>query len=235
MTIPPQGTLEFDAFLLRVSENPSGPEALVLDAALRDAKEQYSKKIRTMLDDMIALVPGQVFRDVALFHEKYQLAPTDDPGHRLPKEILEFRLRFMLEELCEYANAVGANMYSDQLAAQFTVNRFSAFDPEEAADALIDLCVVAIGTAYLHRFKFNEGWKLVMDANMRKIRAESAEQSKRGSSFDVVKPPGWTPPDHSNLMGFACSSCGKRSMKLPKNSPCEVVHPSGKKCEGVMQ
>lgn len=234
MTIPPQGTKEFDAFLMRAAENPASQEALLLDAAVGEAKVQYQRRIRSMLDDMINLVPGQVFRDVSLFHEKYRLEPTDDPGHRLPKDMLEFRLKFMLEELCEYAEAIGANMYSNKIAAEFTVNRFSAFDPDKALDAICDLVYVAVGTACLHRFNFNEAWARVQEKNMQKVRVESPDQSKRKSKYDVVKPEGWTPPDHSDLMGFACSSCGKRSTKLQKGDQCDVVHPSEQRCLGKM-
>lgn len=41
-----------------------------------------------------------------------------------------------------------------------------------------------------------EAWIEVQRANMSKIRAARPSDSKRGSAFDVVKPPGWTAPDH---------------------------------------
>jgi predicted HAD superfamily Cof-like phosphohydrolase len=67
-------------------------------------------------------------------------------------------------------------------------------------DALVDLAYVVLGTAYLHGFRFNEAWRRVHAANMAKVRAERAEQSARGSTFDVVKPPGWKPADLSDLV-----------------------------------
>ncbi len=42
---------------------------------------------------------------------------------------------------------------------------------------------------------FDELWKQVHAANMRKVRAEVPSDSKRGSTFDVVKPPGWVSPE----------------------------------------
>ena len=68
---------------------------------------------------------------------------------------------------------------------------------KKVLDALVDLVYVALGTAYLHGFgpqKFNEAWRRVHEKNMEKIRAPSADHSKRGSAFDVIKPAGWTPP-----------------------------------------
>jgi len=39
-------------------------------------------------------------------------------------------------------------------------------------------------------------WRLVQDANMRKVRAApDGSNSTRGSSMDVVKPAGWIAPD----------------------------------------
>lgn len=51
----------------------------------------------------------------------------------------------------------------------------------------------------LNRWQFNEAWKRVHAANMAKVRAASAAESKHGSAQDIVKPAGWTAPDHRNL------------------------------------
>lgn len=235
MVIPPQGTPEFAAFVERAMSNPRGPESMVLGAAVSDAKQQYAETVKTLLRKMQDLVPGQVFRDIELFHEKFSLPPTTNPNHSLSKEVLRFRILFMLEELLEYCQAVGAELVSDdegRYNAVFTSNNFNA---ELAFDSLIDLVYVAVGTAYLHRFPFNDGWKLVQDANMSKERVERKEQSKRGSEFDVVKPPGWLPPDHSKILGHGCSKCGARSLELPKGADCPVGLPSGLPCDGRME
>ena len=71
---------------------------------------------------------------------------------------------------------------------------------KEKLDALVDLVYFALGTAYLHGFNFNEAWKRVHAANMKKIRAEKKGDSKRKSTFDVVKPAGWIVPDLSDLV-----------------------------------
>jgi len=56
---------------------------------------------------------------------------------------------------------------------------------------------IAIG---LSTDQWDEMWKDVQKANMAKVRASSALDSKRGSSFDVVKPIGWTPPRTQELI-----------------------------------
>lgn len=234
MVVPPQGTPEFAAFVERAMTSPRGPEAIVLGAATADAQKQYSQQVRTMLKQMQDLVPGQLFRDVGLFHEKFQLPATAHPGHRIPRDVLRFRILFMLEELIEYCDSVGAVLVAKEEGYDVAFTS-SKHNPEFALDSLIDLCYVAIGTAYLHRFPFNEGWKLVQDANMAKVRVVNVEDSKRGSVFDVVKPPGWRAPDHSGILGYGCSKCGARSLELPKGSPCPVGLPSGLACDGTME
>lgn len=117
-------------------------------------------------------------KDIEAFHIKYQLQYKDRPRF-LPEELSGFRIRFLEEEFEEY---LLANTLEDKF------------------DALIDLVYVALGTAYLHGFDFEEGWNRVHAANMAKVRAQMADESKRGTKFDVVKPEGWTPPDLSDLV-----------------------------------
>ena len=122
-----------------------------------------------------------VMHDIRRFHEKFGLA-YNGPPRDLEGELARFRLDFLDEELGELNHA-----YADDR-------------PEEVLDALVDLCYVAIGTAYLHGYDFSEAWSRVHAANMSKVRAESASDSKRGSAFDVVKPEGWEAPDLKDLV-----------------------------------
>ena len=143
------------------------------------------------------------FDDVRQFHRKFELAYEGPPrallGEPLPaiaREALSeahavihatreqlgaaaglhlFRAEFLLEELLEYFDAGDAGDRAGEL------------------DALVDLVYVACGTAYLHGFDFNEAWNRVHAVNLLKVRAEVPGNSKRGSSFDVVKPFGWEP------------------------------------------
>lgn len=119
--------------------------------------------------------------DIRDFHVKFGLEYNGQP-RALDEEASDFRIRFMQEELDEYK----AGVYAGDLAQQF--------------DALIDLMYVLLGTAYLQGFPVRDGWQAVHRANMSKVRAESSDQSKRGSRLDVVKPPNWVPPDIEGII-----------------------------------
>lgn len=140
--------------------------------------------------------------DIEAFHQKFGLEYLGKP-RMLPPELFSFRSGFMEEELTEWRDEQpklidgltgGTNGESD--------HRQIAHGLEQQLDALVDLVYVALGTAYL-QFGievFHEAWKRVQTANMAKVRAEKKEDSKRDSTFDVVKPAGWTPPDHHDLV-----------------------------------
>jgi len=119
---------------------------------------------------------SRMFSDIIDFHEKHGLSMAEIPK-LLPQELQDFRYKFLVEEVEEFENAHYAG------------------DLVKAADALADLVYVALGTAYMMGLPFNDVWDLVHHANMKKQRATRAEESKRGSRFDVIKPPGWKAPD----------------------------------------
>lgn len=172
-------------------KNPASIEAQVMRSMHEEAASVAQDQVRKMLMHMIDLVPGQLFRDIEQFHKKFGLEPTDD-GHRLPADVLKFRVKFLQEELNEYCEAVGVS--GDEVQDHF--------DAEKAFDGLIDLVYVALGTAYLHKFPFNQGWNRVQQANMSKVRAEGAEdeRSHRKHAADIVKPEGWKPPVLEDLL-----------------------------------
>lgn len=129
-------------------------------------------------------LPTDMLGMVREFHEKFELR-YDGPPRQLPGDMGKFRRDFMLEEIDEHFNAE----YDSDL--------------EKQLDALVDLAYVLFGTAYLQGFtpeKFYEAFRRVHAANMLKVRALKAEDSKRGSTYDVVKPEGWQPPDLSDLV-----------------------------------
>lgn len=135
-------------------------------------------------------------RDIADFHNKFDIAYHGEPRH-LPRDLRSFRVKFLAEELCEYAGLSGT---TKDLVQSVLV---AATPPplEDQFDALIDLVYVALGTAHLHGFPFQRGWSRVQAANMRKIRAPTAADSRRGHASDVIKPPGWAPPSLADLVG----------------------------------
>lgn len=122
-----------------------------------------------------------LFQMVSEFHQKFELEPTKGPDFPT-EEIWKLKNRHMQEELDEIrATAINGDL-------------------EEYLDGLVDLVYVALGAAYLAGLPFNEAFKRVHEANMKKVRAKSPEDSKRGSTYDIVKPPGWTPPVLSDLV-----------------------------------
>lgn len=137
-----------------------------------------------------------LFQDIKDFHEKFGLN-YDGPPRALPIDLLIFREKFLQEELDEYKDA-GA------LVAMPGSHVNKPAGLEKQLDGLVDLVYVAVGTAYLHGFDFNEAWKRVHAANMAKVRKLSANQptedSGRQPTYDVVKPEGWVAPDLSDLV-----------------------------------
>lgn len=142
----------------------------------------------------------EMFHDIADFHRKFGLE-YKGPPRRLPEELGEFRTGFIAEELAEYVSPKGAHhMRVVEMIKTYYRDYGDSVDLEKQFDALIDMVYVAMGTAYLQGFAFDEGWRRVHEANMKKVRALRAEDSARNSTHDVVKPAGWTPPDLSDLV-----------------------------------
>ncbi len=237
---PKEGTRAHEEFMRR-ARDPNSTEARMMKQVVGDATDQTQQVVRKMLVQMIELVPGQLFRDIARFHEKFGLSPTNDPGHKLPDDVLRFRFNFLKEELNEYLDAVGGReVYCpdhQQKELDFTGN----FNVEKAFDALIDLAYVCLGTAYLHRFPFNEGWDRVQAANMAKVRADSGDdpRSVRKHKTDVVKPEGWKPPVLEDLLDEPCPAClgqGDQGTtwfsKDPPMKPVEFLFEFCERCKG---
>lgn len=127
------------------------------------------------------------FEDVGDFHTKFGLPSNNEDfsGPRIvTQETMEYRIKFLEEELEELRKAAEVS------------------DHAEMFDALLDLVYVAMGTAHLLGYPWQLGWDRVQAANMQKVRAKDASESKRGNALDVVKPEGWQPPDHSDLLVF---------------------------------
>lgn len=146
-----------------------------------------------------------LYGDVEAFHHQFGLEIDITDGPRdLEPELEIFRQKFMEEELREYldADAEMDGLREHPLANPEELESALAALRAKKLDALVDLIYVAIGTAYLHGWDFNEAWRRVQAANMAKIRAERQEEGKRDATYDVVKPPGWTAPDHSDLVRF---------------------------------
>ena len=113
-------------------------------------------------------------------HYGFHRAVEKLPAKKL-LEYFRFRVKFLEEELNELK---------------------SADTPEDAIDALVDLCVVAIGT--LDAFKVNsyEAWDRVHKANMSKQVGIKESRPNPLGLPDLIKPEGWKAPDHEGLQSL---------------------------------
>jgi len=97
------------------------------------------------------------------------------------KQFLQFRVDFLQEEL-------------DELKSNMN-------NPEEIVDALIDLCVVAIGTLDAFDIDSHRAWNEVLDANMNKQVGVKASRPNPLGLPDLIKPEGWQAPSHEGNHG----------------------------------
>ncbi len=111
--------------------------------------------------------------DIDDFHRKFMFEPRY-PGQPLDPQLTAFRVRFIAEELHELTTALKKSHVPEIL------------------DAIVDILYVAAGTAWLLGLPLAEAWERVHATNMKKVRAKRPSDSKRGSEWDVVKPPGFS-------------------------------------------
>jgi predicted HAD superfamily Cof-like phosphohydrolase len=145
--------------------------------------------------------------DIIDFHEKFGLE-YNGPPRVLPTDLANFRIAFEQEELQEYIDTERelADLVSDQ--GKPMIRKQGKIDQllELELDALVDLTYVVLGHAYLQFGPevFMAAWRRVHEANMQKVRKLKAGaghiDSGRAAAYDVVKPAGWTPPSHLDLI-----------------------------------
>ena len=124
-------------------------------------------------------------KDINDMHRKFGVhKAVKDFDKKKLKEFLEFRLRFLDEELNETKSA-----------AVYEV------DAEEVVDGLIDLCVVAIGTLDAFGVDAYKAWDEVHKANMAKEVGIKEERPNPLGLPDLVKPEGWENPSHEGNHG----------------------------------
>ena len=122
---------------------------------------------------------SNVFFDLQQIHDQFQFPRPDEP-QLLDDQHMESRVNFLYEELQE------------------TQDAFAVKDLEEVIDGLIDLMYVAAGTLDLMGVNGLAHWQEVHKANLQK---RSGSNDKRvGMPYDLVKPPGWQPPNHKRIL-----------------------------------
>lgn len=135
-------------------------------------------------------VMGDWVNDIHQMHKKYGVhewveSEMEKGDWSRLKKFLEFRLKFLQEELDE-----------TRAAAMMDSN------PEEIVDGLIDLCVVAIGTLDAFNVDAHKAWQEVLSANMSKEVGVKESRPNPLDLPDLVKPEGWKGPSHRGNHGY---------------------------------
>ncbi len=121
-------------------------------------------------------------RDIAQMHEKYGVnEKVNQFDTEKLKEFANFRIKFLEEEMNELKTAKTA---------------------EDVVDALVDLCVVAIGTLDSFGVDANKAWNRVHNANMKKEVGIKESRPNPLGLPDLIKPKGWRAPSHKNNVGL---------------------------------
>ena len=73
---------------------------------------------------------------------------------------------------------------------------------DDVVDALIDLCVVAIGTLNAFDVDSEKAWAAVYDANIIKNVGIKESRPNPLGLPDLIKPEGWKAPSHADNVGL---------------------------------
>ena len=120
--------------------------------------------------------------DIMIMHEKYGVFDKVQAFDKKKlNKFLQFRIKFLEEEMNELSTAETA---------------------DDVVDALIDLCVVAIGTLDLFDVDARLAWDRVHEANMNKRVGIKESRPNPLGLPDLVKPEGWTAPSHKDNVGL---------------------------------
>lgn len=121
-------------------------------------------------------------KDIANMHKHYKVNRVVKKFDKEKlKKFLEFRTNFLEEELTELKDAESA---------------------EDVVDALIDLCVVAIGTLDSFQVDPYKAWDAVLEANMNKTPGVKESRPNPLGLPDLIKPEGWVAPSHEGNHGL---------------------------------
>lgn len=126
--------------------------------------------------------------DMRRMHAKFKVRETVETFDKEKlRKFLEFRINFLQEEL-------------DEMKKAFAEGGPNAAD--DTVDALIDLCVVAIGTLDAYKVDSHKAWDAVHKANMAKEIGIKPERINPLGLPDLIKPKGWQAPSHKDNVGL---------------------------------
>lgn len=128
------------------------------------------------------------------FGQPVRTTPTDD----LPADEAELRVRLVVEEAIEFADAMGYSLIAPGGAVvgkkDFeVVATGNGIDLVESADALADLTVVVKGSAHTLGVDLDSTFIAVHETNMAKMDPVTGKPI-RDARGKVTKPEGWQPP-----------------------------------------
>jgi predicted HAD superfamily Cof-like phosphohydrolase len=151
------------------------------------AQENFAAQETKLRTDVFAKNNDWI-ADIADMHTKFGVNPvinTLEPEKL--QTFLQFRIDFLQEELDEMikAKSEGGPKAADDIV-----------------DALIDLCVVAIGTLNAFEVDAAEAWNRVHEKNMQKHAGVNKNRPNPLGLPDLIKPAGWTPPTHADNIGL---------------------------------
>lgn len=122
--------------------------------------------------------------DMRKMHDKYGIGKViNEMDVSTLSAFIRFRSECIQEEVDEFNDAIKAN------------------DAEEMVDALIDICVFAIGTLDVMDVDANEAWDKVLKANMNKSVGIKEGRPNPLGLPDLMKPTDWIAPEHSENHG----------------------------------
>ena len=142
--------------------------------------------------------------DIYAMHTKFRVREVVAKMNREKMlKFLEFRLNFLQEELDEAKAALTALQDLQTSDLQGEARTKKVVDAaDDIVDAMIDLCVVAIGTLDAFQVDAHEAWNRVYAANMAKRPGIKKERPNPLGLPDLVKPEGWIAPSHKNNLGL---------------------------------
>jgi predicted HAD superfamily Cof-like phosphohydrolase len=139
-------------------------------------------------------------KDMQTMHQKFGVNPVVRGFDKeKARAFLEFRIRFLQEELDEMQKALNdfdAGVIDGAKAA------------DDIVDAAIDLAVVAIGTLDAYDVDAYTAWDRVYEKNMDKEVGVKASRPNKLGLPDLIKPTmathgrDWTPPSHADNIGL---------------------------------
>lgn len=130
---------------------------------------------------LLSSILAEPIEDTLAFQVKYGLHDPNVFGF-LEDDKMKVKIGHLVEELNEIKSS------------------YEKKDLEEFCDGILDLVYVALGTLNLMNMPIAELWNDIQIRNMNKIRATADNLGKRGSTFDVIKGPGWTPPRTKDII-----------------------------------